>query len=189
MNAFDAQLLRLKEALGVTQDQDVAAALGLTKQAFSIRRKRGSFPTDKVLALVSKMGLDAALVLTGRPSEPFDLGSFESRVEALKQSTETAEKLGVPEARDALYQSRESASGTSTLISRREARLLASFRKIPEEGKQAVESACFALENASAVMSRKEPSYRPKPAGPDQPSIHEAPGTYAGKRKNPSEAT
>lgn len=68
MENFDQQLLRLKQALGVTSDQDVAAALGLTKAAFSDRKKRGSFPEEKLYALAAKrpeLHLDVLHVLAG----------------------------------------------------------------------------------------------------------------------------
>src|SRR5690625_7281690 len=51
MREFDIQLLRLKKVLGVTEDQQVAQFLGMTKHAFSDRKRRGAFPMDKVLAL------------------------------------------------------------------------------------------------------------------------------------------
>lgn len=68
MENFDQQLLRLKQALGVTSDQDVAAALGLTKAAFSDRKKRGAFPEEKLYALAAKrpeLHLDVLHVLVG----------------------------------------------------------------------------------------------------------------------------
>lgn len=68
MREFDAQLLRLKQALGVTEDQDVATALALTKAAFSDRKRRGAFPEDKLFALQARrpeLGIDATYVLTG----------------------------------------------------------------------------------------------------------------------------
>lgn len=68
MREFDQQLLRLKEALGMTSDQEVAAALGLTKAAFSDRKKRGAFPEEKVLALATlrqDLQIDPHYVLSG----------------------------------------------------------------------------------------------------------------------------
>ncbi len=68
MENFDQQLLRLKQSLGVTSDQDVAAALGLTKAAFSERKKRGAFPEEKLYALAAKrpdLRLDVLHVLAG----------------------------------------------------------------------------------------------------------------------------
>lgn len=149
MNDFDAQLLRLKQALDVTRDQDVASALGLSKQAFSARRKRGSFPVDKVLALVAAKGLDAAYVLTGQQSEPFE-PTFEGKVAALKRAASQAEAIGAPQARDLLYASMEAATGVAVLVSNREAALLRAFRSFDAEGKRAVEQVVAALKSASA---------------------------------------
>ncbi len=69
MESFDAVLRRLKDALGVKDDQDVARALGMNKAAFSARKSRGSFPNDLVHALASRrpeLGLDVPFVLTGK---------------------------------------------------------------------------------------------------------------------------
>ncbi len=68
MNLFDAQVLRLKQTLKVVADQDVAAAIGMTKAAFSERKKRGSFPTKEVFALAAQrpeLGLDVDWIVTG----------------------------------------------------------------------------------------------------------------------------
>ena len=68
MNNFDEQLLRLKQAAKTTADKDVAALLGLTKAAFSDRKKRGAFPEDKLFALASRrpeLQIDANYVLHG----------------------------------------------------------------------------------------------------------------------------
>lgn len=59
---------RLKIALSVTMDKEVAAYLGLSKSAFAERKKRNAFPT-KELELLAKnqpeLGLDVELILTG----------------------------------------------------------------------------------------------------------------------------
>lgn len=71
MREFDRQLIRLKDALGVTEDQEVAKALGLSKAAFSDRKKRGVFPDDKLFTLSMKhpeLSIDVYFVLTGSPS-------------------------------------------------------------------------------------------------------------------------
>ena len=66
MNRFEQQLLRLKECLQVTKDQDVASALGMSKAAFSNRKQSESFPEEKVVQLKEKFpGLDVMYVLTG----------------------------------------------------------------------------------------------------------------------------
>lgn len=68
MNKFESQLLRLKQTVGITADQDVAALLGMSKAAFSDRKKREAFPDDKLGALAAKrpdLHIDVAYVLTG----------------------------------------------------------------------------------------------------------------------------
>jgi transcriptional regulator with XRE-family HTH domain len=68
MTDFDQKLLRLKQVLGLTEDQAVAAVLGLTKAAFSERKRRSAFPEDKVLALAARrpeLNIDATYVFTG----------------------------------------------------------------------------------------------------------------------------
>jgi hypothetical protein len=68
MNSFAEQLGRLKATLGVTEDQEVAAALGLSRAAFSERKRRGSFPVDKLKLLASakpEVGIDVDYVLSG----------------------------------------------------------------------------------------------------------------------------
>ena len=93
MRAFDQQLLRLKQALGLVEDQAVAAALGMSKAAFADRKRRDAFPADKLKALASdrpEMALDVRYVLTG-VSEALD-----SRLQALKEATTLALALGLP---------------------------------------------------------------------------------------------
>lgn len=74
MNAsvFDQQLLRLKSALGVTADQEVAEALGLSKAALSDRKRRGAFPEDKLWALAQRrpeLQINPFWVLSGQAEE------------------------------------------------------------------------------------------------------------------------
>lgn len=69
MRSFDEKLLRLKQALRTTEDQEVAAALGMSKAAMAQRKKRGAFPDDKVAALAvarPDLRIDVQQVLTGR---------------------------------------------------------------------------------------------------------------------------
>jgi hypothetical protein len=68
MNFFPDQLARLKHALRVSKDGEVAAALGLGKTAFSERKRRGSFPEDELRELARKqpdLRIDVNYVLTG----------------------------------------------------------------------------------------------------------------------------
>lgn len=69
MRKFDQQLLRLKSALGISSDQEIAALLGMSKAAFSDRKKRDAFPEDKLLALVTRrpdLVVSPDYVLTGK---------------------------------------------------------------------------------------------------------------------------
>lgn len=96
MRLFDEQLLRLKQVLKLTDDQDVADALGMTKAAFSARKTRGAFPEDKVFALAAKrpdLKIDPAYVLTGRSEE------LERRLQAVSAATAIASKVKGAEAR------------------------------------------------------------------------------------------
>lgn len=66
---FLSALARLKEQLRVHLDKEVAAALGMTKEAFNSRKVRGSFPEDKLRLLASRrpeLKLDPDYVLTGK---------------------------------------------------------------------------------------------------------------------------
>lgn len=66
MEDFEKQLIRLKQALSLKEDQQIAEALGMTKASFSDRKKRGSFPSERVIGLKSKHpDLDVFYVLTG----------------------------------------------------------------------------------------------------------------------------
>jgi hypothetical protein len=68
MNEFDAAVLRLKGQVGVTEDQALAALLGLSKASFSDRKRRRSFPADKVRSLAHQrpdLNIDVDYVLTG----------------------------------------------------------------------------------------------------------------------------
>lgn len=70
---FDAQLRRLKAALGVREDQEAAKALGMTKAALSLRKKRNAFPRDKLVALATSrpdLGIDATYVVSGIRPQP-----------------------------------------------------------------------------------------------------------------------
>jgi len=68
MNFFTECLNRLKPVLRVSKDQEVAALLGLSKTAFSERKKRGSFPDRELRALARArpdLNIDVDYVLTG----------------------------------------------------------------------------------------------------------------------------
>lgn len=63
--SFEAALLRLKGALALQADKDVAEALGMAASAFNKRKARGSFPEAEVRALAAERGFDAEYVISG----------------------------------------------------------------------------------------------------------------------------
>ena len=68
MNLFSDRLNRLKPMLRVSKDQEVAAALGLSKTAFSERKKRDSFPELELRALARErpdLNIDVDYVMSG----------------------------------------------------------------------------------------------------------------------------
>lgn len=97
MRDFDAKLLRLKQATGLTADQDVAALLGMTKAAFSDRKKRDAFPEEKLYAIAAQKPdakLEVRYILTGRYE---DHERLNTKLLALKAATEKASRLGLAE--------------------------------------------------------------------------------------------
>lgn len=68
MNFFEEATLRLKQQLHITQDKDVASALGLSAQSWAGRKKREKFPEKELRALAQQrpdLGVDVEFVLTG----------------------------------------------------------------------------------------------------------------------------
>lgn len=68
MDLFSDSLARLKHYLRVSKDQEVATALGLSKTAFSERKKRNAFPEKELHVLAQQrpdLGIDVTYVLTG----------------------------------------------------------------------------------------------------------------------------
>jgi hypothetical protein len=62
---FEAALLRLKGALQVTTDKEVAELLGMSPNALNERKRRDSFPEDRVRSLAAKLHFDAEYVIGG----------------------------------------------------------------------------------------------------------------------------
>ncbi|HFF3748024.1 TPA: helix-turn-helix domain-containing protein [Klebsiella pneumoniae] len=92
MKFFDEAMLRLKQQLGVTEDRDVAEALGMSANALTLRKRRGSFPEKEFLALVAKrpdLGLDIDYVLVGHHSQVFEAGIKDAAKNPLVTEDET----------------------------------------------------------------------------------------------------
>lgn len=76
MKNFDAAVLRLKGQVGMTEDQAVASLLGLSKASFSDRKRRDSFPEDKLRALAHQrpeLNIDVDYVITGVAQAALDV--------------------------------------------------------------------------------------------------------------------
>lgn len=120
---FETKMARLKEQAGVREDQEIAGLLGIGKAALSERKRRDSFPEDKLFALMSKrpeLKIDATYVLTGsRDAAPMEralseqLATFAGRLAAQGIDVAQASKVladgiqqsvGVDSARKAHYQ-------------------------------------------------------------------------------------
>lgn len=68
MENFEKVLLRCKEQLSVSTDKEVAELLGLSVKAFTARKSRDSFPTDKLLAFSAmhpELKVDTDYILQG----------------------------------------------------------------------------------------------------------------------------
>lgn len=97
MDLFSDSLARLKHALRVSKDQEVAAFLGMGKTAFAERKKRNSFPERELLALAKQrpeLGIDPHYVLTGQKmadTVATGVSGIPTRVKALRGDRDAAE--------------------------------------------------------------------------------------------------
>lgn len=153
MRDFDHQLLRLKQALGVAEDQDVANALGMNKAAFSARKVRGAFPGDKVSALALKkpaLRLDVKYILTGQSDE------LERRLEAVKVATAVAGKV---KDRDARYEVQQATfEAIVGALSVDEQQLVHHYRAADENGKTAIAATAASMASVVAVKVKPKKS-------------------------------
>ncbi|MGB4227734.1 MAG: helix-turn-helix transcriptional regulator [Candidatus Dechloromonas phosphoritropha] len=103
MDFFSDSLDRLKFALRVSKDGEVAAALGLSKTAFAERKRRQSFPDKELRSLADTrpdLKLDVDYVLTGMSKASFTLAvaGIGERIKQLRgerTESEFAAGLGV----------------------------------------------------------------------------------------------
>lgn len=79
MFEFDRALGRLKQAVGVRTNKDLAPFLGLKESALSKRKRRGAFPVDDLKALASArpdLAIDVDHVLGVKNTTTDDVPSF-----------------------------------------------------------------------------------------------------------------
>lgn len=84
MSQFEPRLLRLKAALNLSEDREIASLFGMEKSAFAARKRRDAFPDDKLYALAlqrPELGIDVDFVLTGVTREAHaDLDAMEGKI-------------------------------------------------------------------------------------------------------------
>lgn len=81
MNFFEEASLRLKQQLKVTEDRQAAELLGMTRNAWTLRKRRENFPTKEVFALAAQrpeLGLDPDWIVTGSSNKMETAGSREA---------------------------------------------------------------------------------------------------------------
>lgn len=135
-----------RERARFTQPQ-LADLAGAAKRTVVDWEKGASSPTAVQLARLADAGIDVLYVITKQRSPPIESG-FEARVQALRDATLAAEKAGIPELRDALYLSRESAT------------LLANYNRCGPEDQIAIQRLAEAAATAYAAnqAKRKRPA-------------------------------
>lgn len=88
VNFFSQALARLKHALRVSKDQEVASFLGLSKTAFAERKRRNSFPEQELLELCSArpdLRLNFTQIMEGDPAPQESYDETEGRFARTKQ--------------------------------------------------------------------------------------------------------
>ncbi|RQW89921.1 MAG: hypothetical protein EHM79_02115 [Geobacter sp.] len=74
---FELVINRLKQALNLKKDSDIADLLGFTKTTFSQRKKRGALPVDKIKLICNENSLSEDWIFNGTGemyvSEPIHL--------------------------------------------------------------------------------------------------------------------
>lgn len=85
---FVGQINRLKSALGLSKDKEVAEALGLSDKALNARKARRSFPEREVVELAKthpELQIDVNYVLTGKRSQAHVMAKLSTAGERVRQ--------------------------------------------------------------------------------------------------------
>lgn len=150
MPEFDDVLLRLKERLGVPSDKGVAELLGMGEKALNARKRRGSFPVDKLKSLAAdrpELRLDVKYVLTGVSDE------LERRLAAISISNKIAAPIADVQIRRAVQ------AGTFRVLveslSDDEQRLVHCYRGADDQGKTVLLSTATLLAKTQSTKSKK----------------------------------
>ncbi len=146
MKNFIEATNRLKTALSVSMDKEVAEYLGLSKGAFAERKKRGSFPKKELELLAQnkpELGLDVEFILTGFSmkivqDDPILREMFEKDSEELKsisKTTQSGRQNALPQI--TIYPEPDDAV-EYIKVSLIEAHLISAFRRSDDDSRQAL---------------------------------------------------
>lgn len=172
-----------RERLGMTIPE-FATAAGAKKNTVIDWQNGTSSPPAAKLAALASVGVDVVYVLTGmKPVASPD------QVKALMDSLlagESDQAIGTDEGlrRAKLVAVRALMTQMTAPAFDGCVKLVVSYSRISPDDQAALVRHGAALDSVNDSGS----AYRPKLAGPDQPSIHDSPGTYTSTRKKPSEA-
>ena len=150
MRDFEETLLRLKERVGVPSDKGIAELLGMGEKALNARKRRGSFPVDKLKALAADrpdLRLDVKYVLTGESDE------LERRLAAISTATRIAEDVAGMDARRAVQQ--RAFEAIVNQLDKDEQRLVHCYRSADEKGKAVLLSTATLLAGSSTNPKAK----------------------------------
>lgn len=151
MGDFEETLLRLKERVGVPSDKGIAELLGIGEKALNARKRRGSFPVDKLKALAADrpdLRLDVKYVLTGESDE------LERRLAAISTATRIAEDVAGVDARRAVQQ--RAFEAIVSELDKDEQRLVSCYRSADAQGKAVLLSTASLLANAQPAKPKRK---------------------------------
>ena len=103
---FERARLRLKQAVGLQTDKEIAELLGLDASALNTRKTRGSFPRDALMALAEsrpELKIDVTYVLSGIGREQMNarIAGLGDRIKVVRGGLpvpDFAARLGIDEA-------------------------------------------------------------------------------------------
>lgn len=98
--SFEVVMSRLKQALGLQKDAELARALGLSTADFAHRKRRGKIPWDRVLEVASCHNISTDWLLTG--SGPMYRRGLEELSEQERKLLELFEELTPEQRREIL---------------------------------------------------------------------------------------
>lgn len=148
MNTLGDRIRLERKRLGLSQE--AFGALGKVRKQAQIKYEKGARrPNSEYFEGIAAAGADVDFILTGHDRVFREV--LEDVATAVSETAgcddHSSDATRVLSRYDELRTERRRGQA-ATAVDEREAKLLTSFRRIPEEGKAAVEAACFAIERA-----------------------------------------